>query len=347
MTTEYAAGEESWSYLSITLTNLAVAVKGELACLDTTTGEVTVGGTSTTLLPIGKFYENKTGDGSATVKVRLFREINLFWWDNDAAPNNVVASDVGNEVYIVDGRTVSTSSAGSTRSKAGRVWAVSDTRGVLIEAGAAVTGPTGASGTGTMDSVATRTALKGVSAADRHDGEVLLVKTDNSFWRFDSASTATGDEAGEFVLEPTAGSGRWIRADKAFTAKIPIDFSMADGATILTVPDGFVLRLGGLPYWEVTTGWTGGTGSAIAVAASVTGYTAAGDILGGATGDVTATLGTAGIKPGTIGDKMDTFAEQQAFVLQAADTLTYEELTDAFTAGAGFVCLPVIAMTPA
>lgn len=345
MTTEYASAREVWGYADLVLANGEVAIKGELACLDTSTGTVKVGQTSTTLLPIGKFTQNKTGNGSATVNIKLHREVELQWWDNDSEPNAVAADDIGNEVYIKDGRTVSTSSATSTRSKAGRVWAVSSTRGVLIEAGIGVTGPTGTSSLGS-GSVATRTALKGVAAAGRFDGQLVLVRTDNSLWRFDSSSSVSADGADELVIVPTAGSGRWIRADKTCTLKLPIAYTTADAAALCTVPTGMILRLAGMPYWEVTTGFTGGTNSAIGLSASAI-ATTKGDLLGGASGQLTAVLGTAGVKPGTVGPLIDTFAEQQAFLLVAADYLRFDRIASVYTAGAGFVCVPVNIATAA
>jgi hypothetical protein len=196
-------------------------------------------------------------------------------------------------------------------------------------------------------SLADRTAVKNLAANARFDGLLVLVRSDNSLWRFNSAAAQTEDTAQELVLTPAAGTGRWHRADKAFVMKIPVDFSMADGTTIETIPEGFAVRITGLPYWEVTASWTGGAGSSIGIASNKTGFTAAGAILGGATGDVAATL-VAGIAAGTIGTGLDTPAEVQAALFEEGDTFTYEEITSAFTAGAGFVCVPIhLATAPA
>jgi hypothetical protein len=334
--------EDNWGYAALPLTSSSVAVKGELACIDTSTGKAEVGGTSETLLPIGYFLESKTGDGTETIKIRLFQEAKLHWWDNDDSPNEVAAADVGSEVYIKDGRTVSTLS--TNRSKAGRVWAVDANLGVLIEAGIGVTGPTGATGDGvTGGSVATTTALKAVAAVDRADGMIVMVRADGSLWRFVSASTAATDVAEELVLIPGAGTGRWLRADKSFIAKIPVAFGMDDTDLIWTIPVGMAVRLVGLPFWEVTTEWDGGSASTIGVSSTVTGYDTPGDILGGAAGDANATL-QVGVIPGTIGAELDNEADRQAFVMIAGDDLVYDEITSAFTSGAGFVCVPVAVM---
>ncbi len=135
----------NWKIVSFTLTSAVVAVKGKMACLDTSTGKVTKGGTSTTLIPIGVFEENKTGTGSNTVSVRLARELELLEWKNDDAPNNLGATHIGSTCYIKDDETVSSSSATNTRSVAGMVLAVRST-GVLVLHGLGVQGATGASG---------------------------------------------------------------------------------------------------------------------------------------------------------------------------------------------------------
>jgi len=331
-------GEYSW-----VLESAAAAVQGQAAGLDTATGTMRPMGASATQIFMGFFAETLTGDGTIKVRVTLPDEVNAEWLANDAGPNDVAATDIGSECYAKDGSTVSMLS--TSRSKAGRVLDY-DAAGnlVLVQGGSAVTGPTGASGI--AGSIADRAALSAVTAASRATGQVVMVQSDRSAWIFAGASTAAEDEAQELVVQPDAGSGRWLRADQNFTIKLPVDYSMADHAAILTVPAGFVLRLTGTPYWEVVTGWTGGTSSAIGIASSVTGYATAGDILGGAAGDVAATL-VAGIVPGTIGAALDTEAELHAFVLVEADTLTYEEITSAFTAGAGYVCVPVSVMTPA
>jgi len=129
--TERIVREANWSYQDFVLPNSLVAVKGELACIDTSDGEIALGGVSTTLLPIGLFNESVTGDGSKSVTVRLFREGKFFWFANDT-DTPVAGSDRGNECYILDGRTVTMDSTG--KSKAGRVWAVDSLKGVLVEA---------------------------------------------------------------------------------------------------------------------------------------------------------------------------------------------------------------------
>lgn len=118
----------------------------------------------------------------------------------------------------------------------------------------------------------------------------------------------------------------------------PIAFGTADAAVLGTVPAGcalLVLR----GYWDVTSGFTGGTSSAIGLSSSQTAHSTKGDLLGGGSGDVTATLGTAGLKLGTAG------ADQAAgILLDAGATIKFDRITSAFTAGAGYahlVCVVV------
>lgn len=127
------------------------------------------------------------------------------------------------------------------------------------------------------------------------------------------------------------GASQWIA--------LPIAFGTANNAVLYTVPTGVRLYVH-RAIWEVTTGFTGGTSSAIGLSSSNTGYNTAGDILGGASGDVAATL-VDGITGGTIGAK---FGSNGVIVLNAADTVKFNRITSAFTAGAGFAHLLVSAL---
>ena len=335
------SSEYSWI-----LESADVAVQGEQAGLDTATGTVRPMGKSATQIFVGYFAESKTGDGSAKVRVAIDPEVVAEWLDNDSNPNDVSAASIGSECYAKDGSTVTTNSSGN--SVAGRVLDYdADADKVLVQQGLAVTGPTGSSGSAlAAGGVADRTALAAIAAASRYNGEVVIVRDDNSLWRFDSASSVTGDEAQELVIAPAAGSGRWIRADKSFIAKVPIDFNNTDGEAIWTVPTGFALRIIGMPFWDVTTGFTGGASSAIGISTSIAGYDTKGDILGGASGDVAATL-VAGVIAGTLGGEFDDHVGLLALAMVAADEFQFDRITSAFTAGAGFFCVPVAVHIPA
>lgn len=120
--------------------------------------------------------------------------------------------------------------------------------------------------------------------------------------------------------------------------KFAISYATADNAVLFTVPDGHCLRIN-RAWWNVQTGFTGGTSSAIGVSSSNASYATAGDILGGASGDLTATLGTAGQKGGTIGAK---FGSNGVVVLGPGDTLKFNRIASAYTAGAGYLMVEVV-----
>jgi hypothetical protein len=335
--------KKSFKTIRVILASAEVAVKGNLAAIDTSDGLAYDCSTaSTTLLPIGRFAEALTGDGSTTVLIDLFEETWAHAWNNDTAPNNVTIANLWGSVYIKDQTTVSTSNGGGTRSVAGRVIAI-ESGLIYVQAGVAVTGPSGL-GASFSSGVATKTALAAIVAASRFTGMQVMVQADRSLWMFDATSSATEDEGKELVIAPAAGTGRWLAADKFKVLKLPIASTMSDGDAILTVPTGFVLRLAAMPYWEVTTGFTGGTSSAIGVSTSVTGYTTGGDILGGASGDVAATL-VAGIAAGTAGGELDDNVGLHALAMVAADEFQFDAITSAFTAGAGYACIPVAIAT--
>lgn len=186
---------------------------------------------------------------------------------------------------------------------------------------------------------ATRSAIKALPAKARCDGMLAMSIDDGSMWRFSASAAQSTDVAEELLLVPTAGSGRWIRRDSSFIARLPIAFGTADAALLLTMPENFVARIANFPYWEVTTAFTGGSSSAIGMSATRV-ATTKGDLLGGAAGDVAAGL-TAGIKVGTIGPLFDTLAEWKALLLVEGDSLRFDRITSAFTAGAGYINVPL------
>ena len=318
-----------------------VAVKGETCCIDTATGEFKVAQDGVaTLVAIGTFTEGLTGNGTLTTLCALFEEVRVQEWLNAAPPNNLTAAERGSTCYLLDGRTVTKDSVGN--SPAGMFLQLDDNGRCMVAAGLSHQGATGASGR--SGTVATRTALAAIAAASRADGQVVTVLSDGSSWRFVAASAVTMDGASAAVsniaITPAAGTGRWIRNDQNFTMKLPIGFGTADAASLCTVPTGFCLRLTGLPFWDVVTPFAGGAASAIGISSDQTGSSTKGDLLGGATGDVEATL-VAGVIPGTIGAKQDTLAEQQAVVVPAGKKLRFDRITSVFTSGAGYVQVPV------
>lgn len=135
-----------------------------------------------------------------------------------------------------------------------------------------------------------------------------------------------------FVIAPTAGAGRYLLApSRVQNILLPIGFGTADAAVLVTLPTN-ALALVRRGYWVVGTGFTGGTSSAIGLSSTnATGFTTKGDIQGGASGDVAATL-VAGTFLGTIGAKI-----AAGVLLKGGNTLRFDQVTSTFTAGAGFV----------
>ena len=120
---------EMWSYGDFVLTSGQVAERGHLACAELATGQIVVGTADSTLYAIGMFDEDLTGDGTKTVRVKLFREVVLHAFANDSvAP--VAADDLFNTCFIKDSSTVSMDGTG--RSAAGRIWKATATS-VLVE----------------------------------------------------------------------------------------------------------------------------------------------------------------------------------------------------------------------
>lgn len=118
-----------------------------------------------------------------------------------------------------------------------------------------------------------------------------------------------------------------------FDLKLAVGFATADLAVLFTVPADKRVLLEQL-FWEIVTGFTGGTSSAIGISSSRSPHNTAGDLLGGASGDVAAAL-VAGVTQGTIGASFS--AAPKTVVLEAGDTILYNRITSAFAAGAGYV----------
>lgn len=182
---------------------------------------------------------------------------------------------------------------------------------------------------------------------DRQDGQVVLVEFDGSLWYWNATSTAAAAPGLVVVPNDAPAAGRWLREGTAsggsalptpggsVDLKLAVGFATANGAVLYTVPAGTKLLIR-RAYWEVTTPFTGGASSAIGVDSSNASYSTPGDILGGATGDVTAVLGTDGYHGGTIGTK---YGSNGVIVLVGGDTVKFNAITSAYTAGAGFVHL--------
>jgi hypothetical protein len=127
-------------------------------------------------------------------------------------------------------------------------------------------------------------------------------------------------------------AGRWLAVPgQMVDLALACAYTTADAATLYTMPTGANMRL--VPgYWEVTTGFTGGSSSAIGLSSDQTGHTTKGDLLGGSGGDVTATLGSvADYIEGTIGADI-----AAGVILKAGKLVRFDRITSTFTTGAGY-----------
>jgi hypothetical protein len=125
--------EAHWGYYAPVLANAEVAEKGKLACFDTgNSGVLCNARTAAGLISIGIFAESMTGDGVKRCQVKLHKEIQLTWWDNDGtAP--VALTDRGKLCYLKNNTTVSLDGTG--RSVAGLIMDVQSAKGVLVHFG--------------------------------------------------------------------------------------------------------------------------------------------------------------------------------------------------------------------
>lgn len=140
-------------------------------------------------------------------------------------------------------------------------------------------------------------------------------------------------------LVSTHGHGKvtGLEGSGAGVLKLAISSATANGAVLFTVPDGHYLRIN-RAWWNVQTGFTGGSSSTIGLSSSNSAYNTAGDILGGGSGDAAAAL-VAGQKGGTIGAK---FGSNGVVVLGPGDTIKFDRITSAFTTGSGYAMIEVV-----
>jgi hypothetical protein len=184
--------------------------------------------------------------------------------------------------------------------------------------------------------VASTTDLAAIAADNRATGMMVINTADGSRWVF-SGDSAAADTSSTLVVTPAVGSGRWLRMPGSVLLTLPITYATADAAVLLTMPVGSLMLIRKL-YWTISTSFTGGSSSAIGVSSSKTGFSTKGDLLGGASGDVAAAI-TSALSPanGTIGDKADSVGELHTALWKAADTVRFDRITSAFTAGVGAV----------
>jgi hypothetical protein len=281
---------------------------------------------------IGAYVADEAALAAITAKYRTDKQIVLvgtqLWYRNDAsaaaasAGTVVVSDDSATGRWLVLGALAA--SAITVLDTDGRLTA-GNVETALAELAARI-----------AQQPADLTALKAISATARADGMVAVLASDGSTWRFVAASAVTGDDI--LVATPAAGTGRWLRVDKMVDIKIAITKDTANNAVLYTVPTGFKLKPID-PFWEPLTNWTGGTDSAIGLSSSNAAASTAGDLLGGAAGDLAAGMLAASVYTGTPGTKIATVTP--GLVLVAGDTIKFNRIASAFTAGTGYAHIPV------
>jgi hypothetical protein len=209
--------------------------------------------------------------------------------------------------------------------------------------------PHGGPGAPYLRSVLAATAGYTLAEAKAHphgdllDGQAFVV--DGALWRYAADSELDGDDQLVAEFDSSAARGRLLREPGFVELALPISYATADAEVLYEVPDGAYL----MPlefYWSVTTAFTGGTASAIGVSSSKTGMTTKGDLLGGAAGDVAATLVAGSHVLGTIGPKWDSVAERRR-VFEPGDTLLFDRVASVFEAGVGSVRVPCLLLANA
>lgn len=189
-------------------------------------------------------------------------------------------------------------------------------------------------------SVATLAALAAITAnaEARTQGNEMFVDVDQSRWYWHDTSTLTSDGVLVLIPDDAPTAGRWLRCPGRVDLALAFTYAKADAAVLLTLQAGQRLFIRDA-YWKVTTTFSGGAASAIGISSgTVSGATTKGDILGGAAGDIAAALvstGAGGFVAGTAGATMDTVAHLRTKVLVATDTVRFDRITSAFTAGVG------------
>lgn len=286
---------------------------------------------------IGAYVADETALAAIEAKYRTDKQIVLvgtqLWYRDEASAAGAAAGSVVISDDSEDGRWLVlgalAASAISVLDSASRITAGNVETALAELAGRIAQQP------------ADLTALKAIAAGARADGMVAVLASDGSVWRFSSGSSLTGDDL--LVAAPAAGTGRWLRVDKTVDLKLTVTKDTANNAVLYTVPAGFRLKPVD-PFWEPTADWTGGSSSAIGLSSSSAKASTAGDLLGGASGDVAAGLLAADVFTGTVGTKIGA----PGTVLVGGDTIKFNRITSAFTAGTGFAHVPVeVLLAPA
>lgn len=232
--------------LTLTLKSGEVAYQGGRACLNTSDGKCYPAQAGTTFVPVGFFKADADAtSGDTACSVTLDAEITGEWFMNDSG-SPVGSANVGSECYMLDDQSVTMSSGGN--SKAGRVLKVDATKGVLVQAGLAVTGPAGADGT-------TGSGFIGVSLQQLREvsssGDVGDITANGGVLASDTTPVARADANGSHELSWETGNTDQVGCE----IPLPPDLDDAQNVTIaLQVYSGAT----DAATFSVRTSWDGG-----------------------------------------------------------------------------------------
>lgn len=134
-----------------------------------------------------------------------------------------------------------------------------------------------------------------------------------------------------------------LQAGQVFNLKLAIGFGTADAAVLATLPTALsgpknttTLRYRLISaHWETTTSWTGGASSSIGLSSGTNAlFNTKGDLLAAT---LAAALVSAAPFSTTSGTKFGN--NGGVIVLNATDTIRFDQVVSTFTAGAGFAHL--------
>jgi|SoimicMinimDraft_4_1059732.scaffolds.fasta_scaffold89292_1 hypothetical protein len=117
--------EAHWGYYSFVVKSGEVCEKGNVAAFNATGEVVNAPGA----MQIGYWHETKNADGIIKVQVKLWREIQLQWMDNETV-SPVAITDRGKLCNMKTNHSVTMDVAVTT--KAGIVFDVQAAKGVLV-----------------------------------------------------------------------------------------------------------------------------------------------------------------------------------------------------------------------
>ncbi len=104
---------------------------GALTAIDAD-GFATPGATATTLKGLGRAEQDADNSDGADGDIRVRVGRLIYRYGNSAGADEITASDIGDDCYIVDDQTVALTSGTNTRSVAGKIHDV-DAQGVWVK----------------------------------------------------------------------------------------------------------------------------------------------------------------------------------------------------------------------